>query len=251
MNVRLKCLSPRPMATLRLLCLPFAGAGAATFRGWAERLPAHVEAFAVQLPGREDRLGTPALTRWAPLLDALLAAVDALPVQRTAIFGHSLGAVIGLELARALQRRGTPPLEHLFVSGRPWPGLAAPSLEPIWSADDADLLAAMGRRFGSLDTSLSHPEIRDVVLPALRADLRLLDAHRHAPDAPLRCPLTVFAGTTDPGTDADALAGWRGETTAAFELLDFPGGHFFVESHRAAVVAAVAARLPARDLPAW
>jgi surfactin synthase thioesterase subunit len=239
------------MATLRLLCLPFAGAGAGAFRGWADALPPHVEAFAVQLPAREDRLDDPPLTRWVPMLDALLAAVDVLPVQRTAIFGHSLGAVIGFELARALQQRGTPPLEHLFVSGRPWPGLATDGLEPIWSAGDTDLLVAMGRRFGSLDTSLSHPEIREVVLPALRADLRLLDDHRHLPGPLLDCPVTAFAGTADPSAASGALSEWRRETTGAFDLQAFPGGHFFVESHKADVVAAVAARLPRHALPRW
>lgn len=238
------------MATLRLLCLPFAGAGAAAFRGWADALPAHVEAFAVQLPGREDRLAAPPLTRWEPMLEALLAAVDALHPQPTAIFGHSLGAVAGFELARALQRRGMP-VAHLFVSARPWPGIAPDPLEPIWSADDEGLLSAMDRRFGSLDTSLSHPDIRDVILPALRADLRLLDDHRHVPGVPLQCPVTAFAGAADPSTPAEAVSAWRNETSAAFDLHTFAGGHFFIESHKAELVAAVAARLPAPVRPGW
>ena len=251
MSVRLKCLAPRPMATLRLLCLPFAGAGAGVFRGWGDALPAHVEAFAVQLPAREDRLADPPLVDWAAMRDALLAAIDALPPQRTAIFGHSLGAVIGFDLAHALQRRGASPVDHLFVSARPWPGRAPDPPAPAWPAGDDALLAAMDRRFGSLGTSLSHPDIRAVVLPALRADLCLLDDYHYAPGAVLDCPVTVFAGSADPSTPGDTLAAWRNATTGAFALQAFAGGHFFIETHRSEVLAALAASLPAQARPGW
>lgn len=245
MSVRLKPLSPRPMATLRLLCLPFAGAGAGAFRGWADALPAHVEAFAAQLPGREDRLADAPLVEWPRMLDMLVDGVAALHPQPTAIFGHSLGALAGYELARRIQRDGIAPLAHVFVSARPWPGIPPASLAALWTGDDAGLLAGMAQRFGALPASLSHPDIRDVVLPALRADLRLLDSHRHVPGPPLACPLTVFAGTHDPSTADDALRGWRSATTGDFAIESFDGGHFFIESHRRELIAAIASRLPA------
>ncbi len=53
------CIRPIPGRTesgaLRLFCFPYAGAGASVFREWGKGLPEGVEAFAVQLPGREDR----------------------------------------------------------------------------------------------------------------------------------------------------------------------------------------------------
>lgn len=249
MTIRLKCLAPRPMASTRLICVPFAGAGAAVFRGWADLLPAHVELFAVQLPGREDRLSEAAPTRWRPALDGLLAQVSRLPPQRTAIFGHSLGAVIGFELARQLQQCGSAPLEHLFVSARPWPGRPQEPVAGFCTQDDATMLAMMQDRFGALPASLSHPDIRDVVLPALRADLQLLDDHRYRAAPPLPCGLTVFAGLRDPGTDPATLSDWKSETSGTFAIETFDGGHFFVEDMRHEVTAAIASRLPAP--PRW
>lgn len=237
------------MASLRLLCFPYAGAGFSAFRGWAERLPAHVEAFAVQLPAREDRLSTAPLVEWPRMFSALLEAVRALPPQATAIFGHSLGAVTGFELARWMHGHAAPPV-HLFLSARAWAGLPRDALTPIWQADDDAMLAAMDRRFGSLDTSLSHPEIRAAVLPALRADLQLLDSYRYAAAPPLPCPLTVLAGRDDPSTSPASLSGWQQETTAAFDTVLFDGGHFFNETGRDALVGTIAARLP-QAAPAW
>lgn len=117
MTVRLKCLAPRPMASLRLLCIPFAGGGTVTFRRWAALLPPHIEAFAVQLPGREDRLREPALDDWQSMMDALIEAVAPLPFLPTAIFGHSLGAVIALELGRRMHARQPGRLRQVFASG--------------------------------------------------------------------------------------------------------------------------------------
>lgn len=238
-SIRLKCLAPRPMASLRLLCIPFAGGGTLAFRGWAALLPPHVEAFAVQLPAREDRLGEPALDAWQPMMEALIEAVAPLPRLPTAIFGHSLGAVIGLELGRWMQAAQPARLKHVFASGRPWPGGNAGERRDLHALPDADLLRALDRQYGSLSTSLSHPEIRDLTLPILRADLCLLASYRHAPSTTLACPLTVFAGTADPMTPAESLEGWRQETSGPFRVRTLDGGHFFLESHRTELVADV------------
>lgn len=247
MTVRLKCLAARPMASLRLLCIPFAGGGALAFREWPALLPAHVEAFAVQLPAREDRLREPALDRWQPMMEALIAAVSPLPAQPTAIFGHSLGAVIGLELGRWLQASQPGRLRHVFLSGRPWPGVGGNEHGDWRGLTDEALMAALDRHYGSLSTSLSHPDIRELAIPALRADLCLLDSYRYAPSAALDCPLTVFAGTDDPATDAAGIAAWRHETRGTFRTRTFDGGHFFVESCRPQLLAEITALLAAPD----
>jgi len=244
MSVRLKCLAPRPMASLRLVCLPFAGAGAGAFRGWAEALPPHIEAFAAQLPGREDRLGESPATDWDAILADLAEQLAALPRQPLAIFGHSLGALVGLELARLVAREQSAPLAHLFVSARPWPGAAQVPRVQDAGADDEALLASMRRHFGALPDSLSHPDIRDVVMPALRADLGLLDRHRYQEATPLPCPLTVFAGRDDPCAAAASLDAWRNETAGDCSIHLLDAGHFYVESHRHELAAEIARRLP-------
>src|SRR5262245_57467554 len=100
--MRIKCLTPRPMASMSLLCIPFAGAGAGAFRNWGRQLPDFIEAYAVQLPGREDTLNMPPLTDWRRMQDSVFESVARLPSLPVAIFGHSLGAVLALELARWL-----------------------------------------------------------------------------------------------------------------------------------------------------
>lgn len=235
------------MASLRLLCIPYAGGGALSFRPWEALLPAHVEAYAVQLPGREDRIHEPPLDAWPAMMSALVEAISPLPFMRTAVFGHSLGAVIALELARWMHRDQPGHLVHLFVSGRPWPGTTAPEDRAVHEllADGSDeaLLQELDRRYGSMSTNLAHPEIRELGMPVLRADLRLLAAHRYAPAPPLECALTVFAGTRDHTTPIASLEGWCSETHGATAIRMLEGQHFFLESHRDPLVAEIVGAL--------
>ena len=247
MPIHLKCLAPRPMASLRLLCIAYAGGGALTFRPWVALLPAHVEAYAVQLPGREDRLRESPLVAWPAMMSALAEAIRPLPCMPTAVFGHSLGAVIGLELARWMHRDQPGRLVHLFASGRPWPGDPPPEdcavRELLAGGSDEALLQELDRRYGSMSTNLAHPEIRELMMPVLRADLRLLAAHRYAPAPPLECALTVFAGTEDHTTPIASLDGWCNETRGETAVRMLEGQHFFLDSHRDLLLAEITGAL--------
>jgi surfactin synthase thioesterase subunit len=103
---------------VRLCCLGHAGSDASAFYPWARELPADVDLCVVQLPGRENRLGEPALTRMGPLVDGLARAMSPLLGVPYALFGHSMGATVGFELARALRRKGAPGPVRLFTAGR-------------------------------------------------------------------------------------------------------------------------------------
>ena len=98
----------------RLLCFPYAGSGALVYRDWT--LPG----FAIcpaQLPGREDRASEQALERMDDLIAGLLEAARLLVNSGTVFFGHSMGAGIAFELARALRRANAPLPAALVLSG--------------------------------------------------------------------------------------------------------------------------------------
>ena len=243
MPVRLKCLAPRPMAFVRVICLPYAGGGASVFQSWAAAVPKSIELYALQLPGREDRLAEPLLTGWAAMMNEAKAALDSLPRLPIALFGYSLGAVIALDLARWLTATKPGMLQHVFCAARPWPGAATSERQGLHALSDAALLEALDRQYGSLSTSLSHPEIRELALPILRADLALLESYRWQPSARLTCPMTVYGGRHDPVTPPASLDAWRAEFAGAFDTVLFEGSHFFLETQRTALIADLVQRL--------
>lgn len=245
----------RPVATprVRLVCLPHAGGSAAFYRPWRERLPADVELDAVQYPGRLDRITEPCVDDMDTLADAVTEAVEPLSDRPVALFGHSLGAALGYEVTRRLERRDRGPV-RLFASGRPAPDRPLPGDKHL--ADDDVLWHETCRLNGTRPEVVADPALRAAFLPALRSDYRLIETYRPRPGPPLRCPITVLVGDRDGEVDVAQARRWSALTRAGADVRVFPGDHFYLVEQLPRVVEEVLARLsgvaPDRDdRPAW
>jgi medium-chain acyl-[acyl-carrier-protein] hydrolase len=222
---------PNPQARLRLFCFPYAGGSASIYRPWSNDLAPDVEVWPVQLPGRGSRLGEPAFTRLPPLLHALADVLRPHLKRPFAFFGHSMGALIGFELARLLRRdHGVEPV-HLIVSGRSAPQLAVEDLPGPELPDDR-FLQELRQRYGSPQPELEDPELLELMLPTLRADVAACRHYFYTPEPPLTCPVTAFGGLLDREVDRTRLEAWREQTSSRFAVRMLPGDHFFLLTDR-------------------
>jgi medium-chain acyl-[acyl-carrier-protein] hydrolase len=216
------CPQRNPQAGLRLFCFPYAGGGASIYSKWAASLPESVELHCVQLPGRETRIFEPAYRQLAPLIEALAPVLAPQLDRPFAVFGHSMGALIGFELCRHLRRQGQPMPIGLFVSGRQAPHRAE-SDPPIHA------LRALN---GTPHEVLANAELMEMALPGLRADFELCETYVHTPEPPLNLPILAFGGLFDRDVSREDVDAWREHTTGRFSLSMLPGDHFFIESAR-------------------
>jgi len=229
-----RCVVPK----VRVVCFPYAGAGASAYFSWAQHLAKRdIELWNVQLPGRESRLCEPPVRVFSDMVQQLTDALRPLEAANVplAFFGHSLGALLAYEVARHLARQDRRLPVGLFLSGRNAPShrREPPRLHDLPPGELLDALA----KFGNMSEAIrKEPELVELLIPALRADFALLYDYHEGWDAAdkeaLPCRLTVFGGDHDPWTDIEGLAHWRQFVRGRYRLQTFAGGHFFINEFR-------------------
>ena len=216
----------RPGTTL--FCFPHAGGGASSFRPWRKLLP-QVEVVPACLPGREMRIQERPAESLRYIVDEVTAAIEGLGRERFAIFGHSFGAMIGCLATMRLAHFGRRQPVLLIVSGAT-PPHTPPRRPPIAHLPDDELITEIRRFQGSPDEALDNPDLMELLLPSLRADLVMSEGFGHRPLPAVPCPIVAFGGDEDPEVPVSDLEAWRTYTTKDFSTEVFPGGHFFIKT---------------------
>ncbi len=224
------CAERRPAARLALVCFPYAGGSAQTYRRWPSLLPQDLEVHTAHLPGRFPRHAEAPLTSIAGLVDAL--APELLRLKKAlnkplVLFGHSMGAIVAFESARALARAGEAPV-HLAVSARSAPHLK-PRRRELHPLADADFIFELAKMDGTPAEVLADADLMAAVLPTLRADFTAIEQYRPFALEPLGCMISVFGGKNDPDVPLEALLAWQDYTRGQALVELCPGGHFFID----------------------
>lgn len=81
---------------------------------WAQMLPASVQVCPIEIPGRGRRDGEPAITT-VPALGQQLAHSLPLVDKPYVVFGSCLGAIIGYEMVREVERSRCAPMPVAFM----------------------------------------------------------------------------------------------------------------------------------------
>jgi pyochelin biosynthetic protein PchC len=236
-----RALNDVPCPADRLVCFPFSGGSAATYRAWSPELPADVQLVGVQYPGQADRLAEAPASSVAEMARSVAAELSELDAARCSLFGHSLGALVAYETAKVLQDNGTP-VHHLFVSGARAPSHAGGGTAHL--AGDGELWSALCDLGAVPPDVADDAELRDLLLPGLRAYIAVTETYRPAPrsDA-LRCRVRCYHNTGDPLVDHHRIGAWAAVSTGEFTTRAWPGGHFAFLADPAELVADVLAAL--------
>jgi cytochrome P450/surfactin synthase thioesterase subunit len=239
----------RPHARMRLYCFPFGGHGASAYHRWPEFLPPDVELRAVQLPGRQERVGEPCITDCTELV-ATIADVLAEELREGpyALFGHCVGGLISYHLAQELARRAAPSPQLLAVSGFSLPG--ARRLADVFAGrSDSELVDILGW-WGTPTAVLDDPDLRAAVLTTLRADAEVwLSSLHSAAREPLQCAVAAYGGVADRLAPLEELAEWRWETPRFLGVRRYSGSHLYLTEQAPMLVRQLVADLLAADEP--
>lgn len=228
---------PRPDGPVTLACVPCAGGGASAYREWGGELD-QVEVVSIQLPGREARLREPPLRSVQEMAREVAASLVQAPARPLAVFGHSMGAMVAFEATRLLERRGRR-VAALMVSACRAP--QEPDRRRTHDLPDEQFESNMRLLGGTPKPVLDSPELMELVRPLLRADLQASETYHDESEQPVGAPIIALCGDCDPVVEPAVMEGWAAQTTSAqpFALHVLPGGHFFLNECRSAVLALV------------
>lgn len=209
--------------SVRIVCLSHAGGNASEFRCWQSLLLPPIEVHGITLPGRGARFSEPFLKSFDEVVDFAWKIIGARE-DGCVLFGHSLGALIAFGLTNKLQKADRHP-KSLIVSGCPSPdrhqssGLAMLSDQGLkrWLdlSFDGELLAG------------EREELMDLLLPIVRADLRLYDSFDPSSAEPVSCPIFSISGRQDAEAQPGEMAGWSKYTRADCKQFLIEGDHFY------------------------
>ena len=96
---------------------------------------------------------------------------------------------------------------------------------------------------GIPDQLLGEPEILELMLPIVRADLQIVADHTYEAQRPLDCPISAFGGINDRWVGEAQLSEWAIQTTAQFTLSMFPGDHYYLNPAQDQLFARIASLL--------
>jgi surfactin synthase thioesterase subunit len=216
------------MNRIPLVCLPFAGAGASFFYPWNAIADEEIEIVAIQLPGREWRIHEDPYRNAAKAADELFPEIaeelgGGGPVM---FFGHSLGAVLAYELAHRFSASAAFQVTQLIVSGSPGPWTRR--TRRATGLPETEFLERV-REFAQYNAeTMENPEVRELVLPILRADVEMHEDYVPSTDDPLAAPITSLRGSHDELVSAERASEWAKATSRVFEFTELPGSHMYL-----------------------
>jgi surfactin synthase thioesterase subunit len=213
-------------AAVSLICLPFAGAGASFFNDW-NSLNKTFKIVAPQLPGREKRFLEEPYRDVSQAINGVFPEIQpSIQGTRVIIFGHSLGAVLAFELAYQLLQSKQVEVEYLVVSGSPGPW--TPRTNHATGLDDQKFLERV-REFAGYDhPALADPELREMLLPTLRADVEMHESYYPPENRRLDIPIMSVRGSHDELVSHEEAAQWQSATTLPLRLEEISGGHMYL-----------------------
>ena len=222
--------------SIRLICFSHAGGSATNYHAWTKALAPNIEVWAIELPGRGSRFGEPLIDdlQSASQLIAESLLNDDLFCGPYAFFGHSMGGLLAYEVAQKLGK--TSNLKHFFASGCQAPQIQT-NEHPMSGLTDAQFLDTVIKRYDGIPQALlQEPQLLKILLPILRADVRMVETYEHRSNTLLDCPVTVMSGRQDLLATPELLSGWEQQTEHPFEIVEFDGGHFYLQTHASDVL---------------
>lgn len=214
----------------RLIMFPYAGGGASVFRKWG-KLFSNIRLYAVQYPGRENRMSEEPIKDFDILINEVFKnLIKIIDYDRPYyLFGHSLGTKLVYELTLRIMNDSMKKPSGIIVSGGKAPCFKEEN--PIYHLDDIDFIKGINRYSGTPEEIIQNIEIMKIFLPMLRADFMIDETYQRKEIEKIDIPILGLMGTDDEEFKIEELKKWEEYTTKDFKYRYIEGGHMFINTN--------------------
>ena len=214
------------MENINLICFPFAGGNRYSYSSFKDYVPKGFEFHTYELPGRGVRFREPLLLDMKDVVEDAMTWMSQFIHQPYAIYGHSLGALLGYLMMKEIQRSNVNPPLHLFFTGSEGPSVQN-RREMNYKLPKDEFFEKLRELGGCPPDILKDATIMEFFEPIIRADFQVVEEYIYEPSMPFDIPITCFYGTEEDMTHEDVLS-WSKESTMEVEVRRLPGDHFFI-----------------------
>lgn len=216
------------MYKTKLFCFPYAGGSSMIYSKWKNRLDNSIDFIPVELNGRGKKYGKTLYENMDEVVADIYDSIsNVIEESEYALFGHSMGSLIALEIALKVLKKTRKPPVHIFFSGQKAPHIKN-NIAQRHTLPNDEFIEEIAKLGGTPKELFENPELLDVFLPILRSDFKVVETYEYKHDfRKLSCDITVINGNEDKFTEKE-ISGWRELTDKSCKIIMLNGGHFFI-----------------------
>jgi len=230
-----KCLKPKK-DKYQIICFPYLGGNSHSYWDLANALDSAFDFWAAVPPGHFGASSALLIEDIVPLVEYYLIGLKDIVREGYTLFGHSMGGVIACFLANRIAKFADfPKPKAIVLSASASPGKF--HLEKCSEFSDEALINLIAS-YGAMPMELLRDmELMHCLLPAFRADYKVLESTANCPCEPLDIPAYFLVGEKDSVDFLSEILAWRTYFSGQTQLFFIKNGtHMFIHD-KAQIVA--------------
>ncbi len=222
------------MEEIKLFCIPHAGGSAVLYKQWSRFLEPGITLIPIELAGRGIRAGEDFYQNFDEMVRDVQGEIGRyLGQERYAIYGHSMGCWVAMELCNLLSHEGNGKMpESVFFSGNCPPQITQEKHD-LGALTDEEIIKMLLDYGGTPKEVFENEGIKKYILELIRADYRLLERYLAEKNHTVNqwdTNIVALYGSEDE-ISAQAMEQWKDYSGKDFDLHRIPGNHFFVSNN--------------------
>ncbi|NME69791.1 thioesterase II family protein [Flammeovirga aprica] len=210
----------------QVFVIPHAGGSVFSLQNIRIHLSRKYDLHFLELPGRGRRIKEAFLDHLKDAVSDYIGQIQQLRNKMPyVIYGHSLGALLGLYVTKELECVDDPP-KKLIVSGSAGPNIR--SEENIHMLDNFELKKKL-EEYGGIDKSdLDNFDFFNFIEPIVRSDFKLFEQDTH-PKVKIKTDIEALMGSDE--EFSSKVNNWNTISRGKINTYIMKGNHFFIFDH--------------------